>query len=84
MILRDKSVTFDGKEHMIFFSMESLNYFLKQLNFKILLHDTVLTGIPNIGRYLQFYDPYIDIIQWNIFQMKYEIFLKRKHIILKK
>ncbi len=58
MILREKSVTFDGKEHMIFYSMKSLNYTLNKLNLKILLHDTVLTGIPNIGKYMQFYEPY--------------------------
>lgn len=78
MILRDKSVTFDGKEHMIFFSMESLNYFLKQLNFKILLHDTVLTGIPNIGRYLQFYDPYIDINSMEYIPNEIRNFFKKK------
>ncbi|MBI5557291.1 MAG: methyltransferase domain-containing protein [Deltaproteobacteria bacterium] len=58
MILREKAVTFDGREHMIFFSADTLQKIFQKVGLEVLHCDTVLTGIHNIMKYMQFFDPY--------------------------
>jgi len=58
MLLREKSKTFDGRNHLIYFSRETLLRLFKSLRFSVVSLDTVLTGKENIFKYIQFYEPY--------------------------
>jgi len=58
MILREKTATFDGRNHLIYFSMQTLQTIFHRVSLQILLKDTLLTALPNIIRYIQFYEPY--------------------------
>lgn len=58
MFLREKSVTFDGRNHLIYFSMDTLERLFQETGFKVLYKDTVLTGLENVLKYVQFFDPY--------------------------
>lgn len=58
LFLREKAATFDGRNHLIYFSKSSLESCLGKAGFEVLHTDTVLTGIPNIAKYIQFYDPF--------------------------
>jgi len=58
MVIHQKAVTFDGRNHLLYFSEKTLESLFKKLNMEILLSDTVLTGITNLGKYLQYDDPY--------------------------
>lgn len=58
LFLRDKSNTFDGRNHLIYFSPKTLHKLFADSCFKITLLDTVLSGMENIMKYIQFYDPY--------------------------
>lgn len=60
LFLREKAATFDGRNHLIYFSKKSLEHCLKKGGFELLHCDTVLTGIPNIVKYIQFLDPFGD------------------------
>jgi ubiquinone/menaquinone biosynthesis C-methylase UbiE len=58
MILNKKSSTFNGYNHLIYFSSETLENLFKLCNLKVVYKDTLFSGISNIIRYFQFYDPY--------------------------
>lgn len=58
MILREKSVTFDGRNHLLYFSQQTLKKLFHKQGMEVVFSDTLLTGIDNIRRYLQYIDPY--------------------------
>lgn len=58
MLLREKLLTFDGRNHLQYFSMASLKKLFTICGFRVLHSDTVLTALPNIKKYIQYLDPY--------------------------
>jgi 2-polyprenyl-3-methyl-5-hydroxy-6-metoxy-1,4-benzoquinol methylase len=58
LFLREKGVTFDGRNHLLYFSKETLEYLFKKCGFEVIHKDTVLFGIENVKRYISFEDPY--------------------------
>lgn len=58
MFLREKNVSFDGRNHLVYFSMRTLKRCFEEAGFEVASGDTVLTGFDNILRYAQFSDPY--------------------------
>lgn len=60
MFLREKAVTFDGRNHLIYFSMKTLEKLFQNVSLEVAHKDTMLAGLPNIIRYTQFYNPYGD------------------------
>lgn len=60
MFLQDKSVTFDGRNHLMYFSADTLRRLFTDNGFTIVHLDTVLTGLDNIKRQAQWYAPYND------------------------
>ena len=60
MILGEKSVNFDGRDHVLHFSESTLSRLLYENGFKIIHLDTVLTGFGAITRSIQWLPPYDD------------------------
>ena len=60
MILREKSTTFDGRNHLLYFSEKTLKNLFKNIGMEVVYSDTVLTGLTNIVKYFQYIDPYAD------------------------
>lgn len=60
MTLREKSVTFDGRNHLNFFSMDTLKICFEKAGLEVILEDTLLAGLNNMVKYFQFMDPYGD------------------------
>lgn len=58
VILHEKSVTFDGRNHVIHYGWESLRRLMVDSSLEVLTQDTVLTGLPNLLKYVQYFDPY--------------------------
>ncbi|MFH1894728.1 MAG: class I SAM-dependent methyltransferase [Patescibacteria group bacterium] len=58
MFIQGKSVSFDGRNHLLYFSEKTLRRLFEDNGFKVLSLDTVLTGIDNIENQIQWFDPY--------------------------
>jgi 2-polyprenyl-3-methyl-5-hydroxy-6-metoxy-1,4-benzoquinol methylase len=58
MFLQDKSVSFDGRNHLLYFSLKTLREIFEQSGFEVIHIDTVLTGMDNIKKQMQWLDPY--------------------------
>lgn len=58
MFLREKAATFDGRNHLIYFSSDNVTLCARKAGYEILGVDTVLTGLDNVLRYVQFEAPY--------------------------
>jgi len=61
MFLQTKSVSFDGRNHLLYFSEKTLTKLFQDNDFEIIHLDTVLTGLDNIKRQIQWFGPYEDI-----------------------
>lgn len=61
MFLQSKSVSFDGRNHLLYFSEVTLKRLFIEQGFKVLHIDTVLTGLSNIMRQIQWFDPYSEV-----------------------
>lgn len=57
MFLQDKSLSFDGRDHLLFFSSETVEKLFVINGFDVIHLDTVLTGLDAIMRQIQWYDP---------------------------
>jgi hypothetical protein len=57
-ILHEKARTFVGSTHVNFFSIATLSRLLKNLNFKVLETDTVISELGTIKNYLSYEEPY--------------------------
>ena len=53
--LKENSPSIDGREHILYFSINSIKNLLKKLGFKNITCDTVLTGAGAIKQQLQWY-----------------------------
>ena len=53
--LKENSPSIDGREHILYFSINSINNLLNKLGFKNIVCDTVLTGEGAIKQQLQWY-----------------------------
>jgi len=58
MFLQKNSLSFDGRNHLLYFSEKTLRRLFEQNDFKVLSIDTVLTGLNNIKNQIQWLDPY--------------------------
>jgi len=65
MFLQEKSVRFDGRNHLMYFSDKTLRKLFENCGLTILHQDTILTGISNIKRQMQWLDPYSDVSDSN-------------------
>lgn len=50
MFLQEKSLSFDGRNHLLYFSEKTLRKLFEDKGFNVLLLDTVLTGLDSIKR----------------------------------
>lgn len=57
MFIQGKSVGFDGRNHLLYFSEKTLRKLFEDNGFDVLFLDTVLTGLDNIKRQIQWFDP---------------------------
>ena len=57
MFLQEKSPSFDGRDHLIYFSEDTLRKLFELNGFEVISIDTVLTGLSAIKRQVQWYDP---------------------------
>ena len=57
MLLQERSVSFDGRNHLLYFSEETLCRVFEEHGYELLLLDTVLDGLGNIRRQMQWFDP---------------------------
>ena len=57
MFIQQKSLSFDGRDHVNYFSDETIKIFFESNGFEVLKIDTVLTGISAIKRQIQWFDP---------------------------
>jgi 2-polyprenyl-3-methyl-5-hydroxy-6-metoxy-1,4-benzoquinol methylase len=58
IILREKLPTFDGRNHLQYYTLNSFKRLFEQNGYRVVHLDTVLTALPNIKKYIQFKDPY--------------------------
>ena len=58
MFLQEKSVSFDGRNHLLYFSQKTLRELFERNGFEVVKLDTVLTGVDNIKKQMQWLDPY--------------------------
>lgn len=54
-LLKESSPSIDGREHILYFSVNSINNLLTKLGFKNIKCDTILTGMGAIKQQLQWY-----------------------------
>lgn len=57
MFLQQQSVSFDGRNHLLYFSADTLSRLFIDSGFQIVHLDTVLTGLENIKRQMQWFNP---------------------------
>lgn len=57
MMLQEKSVSFDGRDHLIYYSEKTLSILFEKCGFKNIKIDTVLDGLPAIKRQMQWINP---------------------------
>ncbi len=57
MLLQDQSLSFDGRDHLLYFSEVTLRQVFENAGFNVLVLDTVLDGLGSITRQMQWYDP---------------------------
>jgi len=76
MFLREQSVSFDGRDHILFFSEVTLKKIFKMCGFEVLHLDTVLTGMDAIKKYIQWYDPYAEGVTERFIPEKVQYLLK--------
>lgn len=57
MLLQDKSLSFDGRNHLLYFSEATLREVFERAGFEVLILDTVLDGLDSIKRQMQWFDP---------------------------
>lgn len=55
MMLQSSSLSMDGRNHLIYFSMSTLRALLEKQGFEVTHLDTVLSGLDNVIRQAQFY-----------------------------
>lgn len=53
-IIKEKAKTFDGRNHLICFSVKTLQNILQSTGFSVLNYDTTIYGFDQIERYLKF------------------------------
>ena len=58
MMLQQKSVSFDGRDHLVYYSEKTLHDLFEKVGFKKIKIDTVLDGLTAIKRQMQWVDPY--------------------------
>ena len=58
MTIHERSSTFNGRNHLIYFSLASLGRLFEECGLKVVHRDTLLTGVSNMVRHLQYHDPY--------------------------
>ncbi len=58
LFLQQKSVGFDGRNHLLYFGEDTIKKLFQESGYKIIYFDTVLTGLDSIKRHMQWYDPY--------------------------
>lgn len=63
MILREKMPTFDGRNHLQYYTVDSFRRLFEQNGYTVVHLDTVLTALPNIKKYIQYQDPYSEEAQ---------------------
>jgi SAM-dependent methyltransferase len=61
MFLQEKSPSFDGRDHLIYFSEDTLRKLFELNGFEVVSLDTVLTGISALKRQAQWFDPNGDV-----------------------
>ncbi len=57
MMLQDKSQSFDGRDHLLYFSEQTLGRVFEMAGFELVKIDTVLDGLGSIKRQMQWLDP---------------------------
>ncbi len=57
MLLQSKSLSFDGRDHLLYFSEKTLRRVFEMAGFEVLVLDTVLDGLGSIKRQMQWLDP---------------------------
>jgi 2-polyprenyl-3-methyl-5-hydroxy-6-metoxy-1,4-benzoquinol methylase len=63
LFLQQKSVSFDGRNHLLYFSEDTIKRIFRETGFDLVYFDTIYTGLDNIKRHIQWYDPYDVSIQ---------------------
>lgn len=58
MIMREKMPTFDGRNHLQYFTYDSFKRLFEQNSYEVRHLDTVLSALPNIHKCVQYRDPY--------------------------
>jgi SAM-dependent methyltransferase len=58
MILREKMPTFDGRNHLQYYTLDSFRRLFQQNGYTVVHLDTVLTALANVKKYIQYQDPY--------------------------
>jgi len=57
-VMREKTFTFDGRNHLQYFSIETLKKFLVKSGFQVVFNWTDIPSLPPILSYLSYNDPY--------------------------
>lgn len=60
MLLQANSVSFDGRNHLLYFSIDTLRRLMEQNGLEVVHCDTIQTGTGNIYRQMQWYPPNSD------------------------
>jgi hypothetical protein len=58
MILREKIVTFDGRNHLIHFREPTLRRLFVNAGYEVLILDSMLAGLDPVSQYVRYKDPY--------------------------
>lgn len=58
-IMHDKTFTFDGRNHLLYFSVETLKKALEIAGYKVLHYETAVSSLKPVLNYLNFEDPYL-------------------------
>ena len=58
LFLQQQSVSFDGRNHLLYLSEDTIKKLFRDTGHEVVYFDTILTGLDNIKRHMQWYDPY--------------------------
>ena len=78
MILKENSMSFDGRNHLAMFSVDTLKNLFEKTGFEVIHYFTAISGLHTIIKFLCYADPYSSDFSTDNIPLKLQPFFKDK------